>query len=231
MNNDWLENEDLKFVLQMDNFATKLPTYAVTLGLLPADVAANKADSDFVRFAILGKTRADEYKQDWTKLKDQVRYGIGGNVLGPFPLAVDVTTPPPAVAVGVEERFRALVKRIKAHPNYTKGIGETLGIEAPVSSTDPILGKPTFKIYIDSSHPVLKWVKGAFQGVEIWADHADGKGWVKQERDFHSPYADKHPLPAVGTSAVWKYKMIYLIKDETIGEWSGDTTVTVYGSV
>ena len=32
---------------------------------------------------------------------------------------------------GVEKRFRALLRQIKAHPNYTPTIGVQLGIEAP----------------------------------------------------------------------------------------------------
>ena len=63
-----------------------------------------------------------------------------------------------------------------------------------------------------------------------WLESEDLK-FVEQMDNFHTPFADKHPLPAVGTSAAWKYKMIYLLKDETIGDWSDETTVTVYGSV
>jgi hypothetical protein len=44
-------------------------------------------------------------------------------------------------------------------------------------------------------------------------------------------YIDKSNLPAAGITAVWKYKMIYLLKDEVIGNWSDVVTVTVHGEV
>jgi hypothetical protein len=38
-------------------------------------------------------------------------------------------------------------------------------------------------------------------------------------------------LPPQGTSATWKYKMIYLINDEPVGNWSDVVSVTVSGEV
>lgn len=231
-NKNWLETEDLKFTVQLLTFAEKIVPYASTFSLSPATLTAIQNDAEFARFVILGSQQAVEYKKAWTDLKQQVRYGTGGAVTSPFPAPVDLTVAPTTVNPGVEERFRALVKSIKANANYTLGIGEILGIEAESSSTpDPNLAKPTFTIYMDSGHPVLKWVKGSFDGVEIWADYADGKNWVKLERDFKSPYADTHPLPALGVTAIWKYKMIYVKEDSTIGLWSLDVPVTVYGAV
>lgn len=57
------------------------------------------------------------------------------------------------------------------------------------------------------------------------------EGFIKLDRDFNPDYIDKTPLPAEGISAVWKYKMIYLYKDEVVGEWSDEVTTTVYGNV
>ncbi len=231
-NRNWLETEDLKFTVQLLNFSEKIVPYASAFSLSPATLTAIQNDADFARFVILGNQQAQEYKKAWTELKLQIRYGTGGLVTSPFPAPVDLTVAPPIVDPGVEERFRAVVKNIKSNPNYTLGIGEILGIEADSSSIpDPNLAKPSFTVYMDSGHPVLKWVKGSFDGVEIWADYADGKNWVKLERDFKSPYADTHPLPALGVTAIWKYKMIYVKADSTIGLWSLDVPVSVYGAV
>ncbi len=100
----------------------------------------------------------------------------------------------------------------------------------PVSTPfDPSLGKPTFKVYMDSAHPVIKFVKGAFDAVEIWVDK--GTGYVKEERAISSPYLDSSPLPAIGKSEVWKYKMIYVMHNKTVGFWSDEATISVYGTV
>ena len=231
-NKDWLEPEDLKFALQISKFSEKIGPYAILFGLSPGNLGAIANDAAFAQFVIVGCQDAIKYKKAWIELKDQVRYGTGGLVTSDFPAPVNVATPPTSVNPGVQERFRAVVKSVKASPNYTIGIGEVLGIEAENSSvTDPNLAQPTFTIFMDSGHPVLKWVKGSFDGVEIWADYGDGKNWIKLERDFKSPYADTHPLPALGVTAIWKYKMIYVKDDSTIGLWSLDVAVSVYGSV
>ena len=127
MKKDWLETEDLKFALQVANFGDRLPNVATQLGITPAEVTAAQNDGQFASFIITANLETEKYKQDWTKLKDQVRYGKGGNVLSPFPVAIDTTGAPPAVEVGIEGRFRAIVKKIKASPNYTTAIGEGMG--------------------------------------------------------------------------------------------------------
>jgi len=36
-------------------------------------------------------------------------------------------------------------------------------------------------------------------------------------------------LPAPGASAVWKYKAIYRLGDEQVGQWSGEARISVMG--
>jgi hypothetical protein len=46
----------------------------------------------------------------------------------------------------------------------------------------------------------------------------------------HISYTDKFALPATGTTAVWKYKAVYLDTHENeIGEWSEVAQITVTG--
>lgn len=42
-------------------------------------------------------------------------------------------------------------------------------------------------------------------------------------------YDDTFPLPAAGQSAVWKYKALYLLSDERVGQWSDEVSVTGMG--
>ncbi len=136
-------------------------------------------------------------------------------------------------APNIEQRFRALLQRIVHSTNYTKAIGEDLGIEAPDTAAAKAAmkdGKPEFKIEMSSGgYPNLRWTKGKYQGIEIWKDA--GSGFVKLDRDMRPDYIDKSDLPASGTAAVWRYKIIYLMDDEPIGNWSDAVSVTVYGEV
>lgn len=40
---------------------------------------------------------------------------------------------------------------------------------------------------------------------------------------------DTAPLPAPGASAVWKYKALYRLRDEQVGQWSDIASVSVMG--
>ncbi len=178
---------------------------------------------------MLAQESTQDFSESVTSYKNLLRYGNGTQVLGAFPPQPQLPNSP-AVPANVQERFSKLVQRIKGSPNYTKTIGEDLGIEADTSAFDPEAGKPVIKTaYSSGGHPVLKWKKGKFQGVEIWKN--TGSGWVKLDTDSSPDYTDKTELPPVGQTAVWKYKMIYLYKDAVVGEWSDEVTVTVLGSV
>jgi hypothetical protein len=91
-------------------------------------------------------------------------------------------------------------------------------------------GKPDFFIEFSSGgHPNLRWTKGKFEGVEIWKD--SGTGFAKLDRDMRTDYIDKTNLPVAGATAIWKYKMIYVVSDEVVGNWSDVVSVFVMGEV
>jgi hypothetical protein len=229
---DWLEKEDLKFALQIGKCAEALPAYAGTFNLTPAQVDAVKNDADFVGFVITKVPVADAYKQNWVKLKDQVRYGKNGDVLAQFPSPVDVATPPIAVEPNVEKRFRDFARTIKAHKNYTKGIGEVLGIEGVESAEeDTSTWKPILKVKIQAGSPDILWTKGKSSGIKIWVDRGDGQGFKFLGTDTIPNFLDKHTLPAQGQTVLWKYQAHYILDDEEVGEMSDVLEVSVKGRV
>jgi hypothetical protein len=42
-------------------------------------------------------------------------------------------------------------------------------------------------------------------------------------------YLDTYPLPAPGQTALWRYKAIYRIGDEQVGQWSDVVSQAVTG--
>jgi hypothetical protein len=230
---DFVENDDQAFATQLNDFAFGLtPTYGGLLGFSAGEITAAENDAALFAYLVARQSEVQAYSQDFTGYKNLARYGNGTEVLpATIPVIAAFPAAPTVTAANIEDRFRKRAAKAKSSPNYTTNIGETLRIVAPEETFDPLTGKPTFKVFMDSGSPLLKWVKGKFQGVEIWADHNDGRGWQKQERDFKSPWVDHFALPAAGQSAAWKYKMIYVLNDETTGLWSDEVTVTVYGSV
>jgi len=224
-----IERKDDAFNAQLKNFANKISMYGTTLGLTAGEIASIKADSLAVDY-IFGNQRAMQTSaRNYTAFKKMLRRG-GGQSLGSVPVAPALGTAPPMPAANIEARFRSILQRITHHAAYTSAMGEDLGIEGAEVVFNSAAGKPKFSIvFATGGCPNLRWKKGKFQGVEIWKD--SGNGFVKLDRDMRPDYIDKSPLPAAGVSAVWRYKMIYLMNDEVAGSWSDLVSVTVHGEV
>ncbi len=228
----YIERTDEGYLIQVTRFCERVDTHAGVLGLDPAKVAAIKADNEFFRKTYLYMENFRGFAESFTNYKELLRHGKGDEVLGPFPVAPVIETPAPTPTfANAQKRFAGIIGDCTNSSNYTKNIGEDLGIEAPVTPFNPADGQPVLKPGMSTGgHPELKWKKGKFDGIEIWIDRGDGKGWVFLDKDMRPDFTDKiTPLPAAGASAVWKYRAIYLYKGEQVGQWSATVTVTVHG--
>ena len=222
-----IEKTDIGFSKQLNKVAGKIDDYKVLLEISAGDVTSLKNDAVMTRFVFNNQQDTQDFAQSHSEYKKKLRYG---GEIGQMPTPPVFTTVPTLVAGNVEERFRTFTGRIIVHRNFTKAIGEDLGIIAPETPFNPNNGKPKFDIaYSTAGHPVLRWIKGEFQGVEIWKD--SGTGFVKMDRDNSPDYIDKTPLPPYGSSVLWKYKMIYFYKDEIVGHWSSEEEISVLGEV
>jgi hypothetical protein len=226
----FIEKNDEKFELQLSNYALKLPTYATILGIDATTIAAFAADSACFSYIMTGFKAVETFSSNVSNFKKTLRHGGQNQLLSGYPELPDLGTPPTLVAADIQLRFSNHAQILKKHPNYTTAIGQDLGIVAAASSFDPSTGKPAFKIELSNGgHPHLKWIKSGFQGVEIWKDA--GNGFAFLDKDFRPDFTDKKDLPAVGETAIWKYKMIYLYNDERVGDWSDEVSVTVTGTL
>lgn len=224
-----IEKNDMAFNTQLKNFASKIGTYGPTLGLTAAEIAAIKTDSVAFDYVLTNQVSTQTFAQNYTSFKNLLRKG-GEQSLGSLPVLAAFATAPAMPAANIDIRFRSTLQRITRHVAYTTAMGEDLGIEAPMATFAATNGKPSFFIEFSSGgYPNLRWVKGKFDGVEIWKD--DGRGFIKLDRDMKPDYIDKSSLPTLGASAVWKYKMIYIHNDEITGQWSDVANVTVHGEV
>ena len=60
-------------------------------------------------------------------------------------------------------------------------------------------------------------------------DRGDDKSFVLLNINNEPNTTDTTPLPAAGASAMWKYKAIYRLHDEQVGQWSDVISVSVGG--
>ncbi len=227
MKNKMIPDGDEAKLAMAKNVAAKLPKYAAKFGIGPDEVTdiANSVAAFEYTLDILGLIGT--YKQNWTSLKNLLRDGPDTGDVAAFPAALDLGVQPTAVDPGLFTRISGIAARIKNHPAYTDNIGQDLGIVGSEQTFDPSTGKPVITASFLAGQVLIGWTKGNFDGVRIEVDRADGKGYVFLAIDTQPDYTDSTPLPPAGTSAIWKYRAIYLLADEVVGQWSDEVKVTV----
>jgi len=72
------------------------------------------------------------------------------------------------------------------------------------------------------------WKKQGMDAIEIQVDR--GAGFVFLAIDTVPDYLDTADLPAGGASASWKYRAIYRLNDERVGQWSDVSSISVMGT-
>jgi hypothetical protein len=228
MNIPNLSDEQLNNMLS--NFAGKIDNYSGTLTLTIEEVADVKADHLAFDYVTDIHNRIKKHSKDWTAYKNLLRSSAKTVSTGDVPL----WTPPPAPAISktdINSRFSKLIQRIKNHPKYTEAIGQDLGIVSIGSSlsvAEKTAMKPVLKIHLVAGQPVVEWRKGDAEGIEFHKAEGNGE-YHFLETDMHPHFHDKSPLPTPGQSVVWKYKAIYHINDERVGQWSDEVSVSVMG--
>jgi hypothetical protein len=127
---------------------------------------------------------------------------------------------------GTEDRARTLIRRLKAHPNYTPAIGEQLGIVGPEDTTDLHTSKPTLTgTALPHATFELKFNKSKADGVNLYCKRNGDADFVFLARDTNSPYVDNRPCVVAGQPENRQYKAIYVQADGEIGQASDIVTL------
>src|SRR5881394_468192 len=124
---DRIKHVERELSNQMLQFKGAIATYASVLGVSATQMSAQAADADRYKWELDVADICSQCSQQWTAWKKITREGgtfppTGAPVAGPWPLPQ-----PPAVAPGVEGRFRALVQQCVNSPNSNPGIEAALG--------------------------------------------------------------------------------------------------------
>ena len=222
----WIESNDERFSLQLDSFSSKVGAYAVLFGLSAAEVEQIEKDSAYFKWSITITKRFADTKKSWTGFKENLRFGVPNVTSNPIPQPVTVEPIPDEVPLGIQSRFASMANRIKASSNYTKAIGYALGIEDVVQNRQPLdSAKPPLKVGMNGGNVILHWKKGIYDGIVIEKD--SGNGFVVFDKDFQPSFTDPTAIPPGSQSAVWRYRAMYLFKDNRVGQWSDSVAITV----
>lgn len=226
---DLMNKREMLFAQQMMIFKDHIGTHAASLGLTPAQVAAQAADADYFNYVVLGHNMVRTYALGWTALKKSLRRGKKSAEAHEMP---DLHLPDrvPAVAPGLERRFRTLVRLVKASDNYTPAIGHELGIEAvDHAGPDAATLQPKITVTVVGDHVEISW---DWQGhrafldlCELDVDRGDGRGFVPLVHSVKTRYTDKTPFPVQPVR--WQYRAVYRVGDAQFGNYSSVVGITV----
>lgn len=210
----------------LENFKNKIGGYATLFGISPAEVTAIGAYYTML-FYILGLIESiRNFSQDLTRFKDTLMVAPLGTTLGDVP-TISIADPPAAVPAGIFTIISGIVQRIKGSAGYTEGIGEDLGIVGADIIIDYASLKPVLKLSLDVSKPKIKYQKKRTDGINLYADHDDGKGMKFFKFITQTTYVDPTELGDTQSSAVFKYVAIYVVDDVEVGIPGDEVSITV----
>jgi hypothetical protein len=226
---DYVAQYDDAFNAQLQTFKNGIGTYAAVIGVTAAQTTAQAADAAYFDYTLKCMKIMANSALQWTAWKNLARRG-GTPPASGAPIAPVFPTTVPAVALGIEARFRALVQATKTNANYNVAIGQALGIEgADQTAPDLTTIQPDIDAMISGNHVNVKWGWGGNSAYldmcELQVDRGDGKGFVLLAFDTTPGYTDTQPFPA--TPVTWTYRDIYRVDDEQVGVWSNPVSVTV----
>jgi hypothetical protein len=205
-----------------NNFSDKFSKVATNLGFVATDVASVTNDAAMFSYLITCVEMYTTAKEQCVDYKNLISKGPIGATGSPVPPPLAMGMVPTEVAPGIFPRISRLVERIKASPAYTEAIGKDLGIIGAQQTVDTDSMKPALKLVFKGGQVEIQWVKGNADAIRIESDK--GTGWHFLAVDSVPHYTD---TTAITTAATWKYRAMYIISDELVGQWSDVASMAV----
>lgn len=166
---DWMKKQLDAMIQQFDQFTLKVPSYKTAFGLTDAQVTAARNDYLWAFYSVQCTSQFDLEFKNRISWRDQLLDGPPNGGAAQVPsIGTEFSAPGvPPVADGIVARWRKLVEQIKAHPNYTKAIGDDLGIEAVEAPAQRM--KPIIKCSQEPGGPVnLNIVKDGHDSIALF---------------------------------------------------------------
>lgn len=232
MTNYYLPADDLGKSRFITNYAAKLPKYAVALHIDVPTLVQVSADATNFSLGINEATSFQTFSKTITRFKNFLRDGTAnGGPIGDSPQPPDKVAYSLPMLGNIFGRLAMQVQAIKANPNYTQAMAADLGIVgAEQPPTDPTTLQPVLGHNLQAGRPNITWKKAGHQGLHIYIDRGDGKGFGAMPfTDTKPDYLDEYPLPAANQTVLWKYKAMYIDDDVEVGNMSNELSVMVAG--
>lgn len=230
MANSYFPRTDAGKMQWLNNFVAKLPNYKERLGLTDETLKEFSQDAENFAYMIGGIEKFRKFTAQITAQKNLLSNGSKNpNVIGAMPPAPPAPVLPHPLEANIFGRIGKLVQSIKGSKNYDVPMGKDLGIIGAETAKSLTEVKPVLAYQMKAGQPNIKWKKNGMQGIHLYVDRGEGKGYQFLATDTHPDYLDNYPLPAAGQAALWKYKAMYINHDEETGQMSDELSVGVSG--
>jgi hypothetical protein len=230
----WFPTRIAEQIVWLENFRTKLATYATTLGLPSAKVTAVIASARFLIYVLsewLAAVRT--FGPATTQAVDNLMRGSGSTAVTlpsftapPLPDGVDPVPP------GALNLIFDLVAELKEADAYTEAIGIDLGVVGAVaaSAQGDTHTAPQIRMEIingpNGQAVKFTFTKRGHQGIYLEGRRGNG-GWEFLAIDTESPYVDERPLAQAGVPEVREYRGRFWDKGTPNGDWTDVLRTTV----
>jgi len=106
---------------------------------------------------------------------------------------------------------------MKAHPDYTTELGDSLGIEGSENVLDPPNMKPELTVSLQVNQPLIGFKKEGLSGVIIFRRRGAETEFTFLAKDTYPPYLDSEPKLVEGQPEAREYKAFFLDGDDAVG--------------
>ena len=225
----YLPRSEEQRVTWLNNFASVLPSVANRYNIGVGEQNEVMSAALYYAALITFQQKVSDFSQALTRYKNAMQYGVIAGQMNPtFPLQPPINLPA-APNYDMFGRITALVARIKGHYAYNEIDGANLGITGSVvtaARVDLHLLKPHLQLRLThNGAPEILWQSQGMTGITIEVDRGEGSGWHFLAFDTIPNYTDTADRPAAG--AVWRYRAIYRLGDDTVGQWSDEVSIAV----
>ena len=214
----------------LQNFDLKLGDYDTKLTILPATITSVHADTLALGHGLALGDAAQPFDFRCTTYKVTLMNGVSTGAVLDVPVFTAPLAPPAAVQPGIFRRIGALVKTIKAHPNYTSDIGDDLEINGAEPSSDSamaaevktILKPRKVGLYIN-----IKYLKKTLSAAKLDCKRGSETEFSYLDTAIEANYVDRRPNLVPGQPETRQYRGWCVIKGEIVGVVSDVVSITV----
>lgn len=141
--------------------------------------------------------------------------------------AKSATAKKKATRAGAEKNVRTMARQWKAAGNYTEATGKALKVAGPEHVVDTANAKPPLKGRAIPGGAEIGGKMDFAEAIKLFSKRDGDADWVPLAVEMHMPYVDNRPLLVAGKPETRRYRGIYIVNDQPVGQYSDEILVTV----